>query len=112
MKAQVVAGKRKARWLTDAGAKPKYPQWETKLLDWVNEMKEKKRKVTRRRLVKHATRLFKELTNMTNRNELSNKLLLNWKRQNNKSFVWTKRRVKHADDALMQAAQKFHHSLR
>ena len=59
--------------------------------------------------MKHATRLFKE---MTNRNELSNKLVLNWKRKNNKSFVRTKRQVKHADNALMQATQKVHHSLR
>ena len=109
LKAQVVAGKRKSRRLAGGGAKPKHPQWEKKLLDWVNQMQEKKRKVTRRRLVKHATRLFKEVTN---RNELSEKLLLNWKKRNNKSFVRTKRRVKHADDTPMQAAQKFHHSLR
>ena len=109
LKAHVLAGKRKARRLAGGGAKPKHLQWEKKLLDWVHHMQEKKRKVTRRRVIKHATRLFKE---MTNRDELSNKLLLNWKKRNNKSFVRTKRHVKHADDTLMQAAQKFHHSLR
>ena len=64
--------------------------------------------MTRRRLVKHATRLFKEMTNK----QFAEKLLLSWKRRHNKSFVRTKRRVKHADDELMKAAQKFHHSLR
>ena len=44
--------------------------------------------------------------------QLSNKLLLSWKRKHNKSFVRTKQRAKHADDELMKAAQKFHHSLR
>ena len=48
---------------------------------------------------------------MTNINEQSEKLLLNWKKRDNKSFVRTNRRVKHAYDTLMQAL-KFHHSLR
>ena len=71
-------------------------------------MTTEKRKLTRRRLVKHATSLFKEITNK----QLSQKLLLSWKRRHNKSFVRTKRRVKHADDELMKAAQIFRHSLR
>ena len=59
--------------------------------------------------MKHATRLLKALTNKTG---LSNKLLLSSKKRDNKSFARTKRRVKHADDTLMKAAQKFHHSMR
>ena len=95
--------------MSRVGSKPKHPVWEKKVLDWVKDMQAQRRKVTRRRLVKHATRLLKALTNKT---EISNKLLLSWKKRNNKSFVRTKRRVKHADDTLMTAAKKYHHSMR
>ena len=109
LKAQVVAGKRKARRVSRVGSKPNHPVWEKKVPDWVKDMQAQERKVTRQRFAKHATRLLKALTNKT---ELSNKLLLSWKKRNNKSFVRTKCRVKDADDTLMKAAQKFHHSMR